>query len=353
METNAFFPEFQERAVGLYQLSTSIALAILTIALIIKIYQGSMGDVTLMWRAVVATAIIGVLISVMPDWLNRLQTEMHQLVLKMDADPADSSAQFARLVTDSVDKDSEEIGFMDILNATNGGFGKAIAYGLVFLASKAALAFQYLVFVVQQVLIVFGVALLPIFLGFFQINSMQTVAIRYVQGLVSVALWPFGLAIATILTKALLLRASGNGIYKAGEQVANEYGEQTFFFVIVLTLWILASSFAAPLAVTMTFLKGTNPGATFLTRLGTSASQSGSFAAGAAATSALSGGGVKRSVVAAVAGGAAGAVSGAGGGGGVVIPGVIGLAASLGSGGRKEKGTLKDQVSQAKENLNS
>lgn len=352
METNVFFPEFQERAAGLYELSSNITLALLTVGLIIKIYQGSLGDVTVMWRAVVATAIIGVLISVMPDWINQLQSAMHGLVLKMDADPSESSAEFARLVTNSVDKSSKDVGFLDVLNATNGGFGKAIAYGLVFLASQAALAFQYVVFMVQQVLIVFGVALLPIFLGFFQINSMQAVAIRYVQGILSVVLWPFGLAVATILTKALLLRASGNGIYEANEAV-NQYGEQTFFFVIVLTLWIIVSSFAAPLAVMLAFIKGTNPGVTFLTRLGASASQSGSFAAGAAATSALSGGGMKRSVIAAVVGGTAGAASGAGGGGGVVIPGAIGLAASLGSGGKKRRGNLKDQVSEAANNLRS
>ena len=351
METTSFFPEFQERAAGLYALSTNITLAILTIGLIIKIYQGSMGDMTQMWRAVVATVTIGVLITVVPEWINSLQTAMHRLVLKMGADPSDSSAEFAGLVTNSVDKEAGDIGFMDILSASDGGLGKAFAFGLVFVASKAALAFQYLVFVVQQVLIVFGVALLPIFLGFFQISSMQGVAVRYIQGIISVALWPFGLAVATILTKALLLRASGNGIYRAVSGLSSEYGEQTFFFVIVLTLWILVSSFAAPFAVTVAFLKGTNPGATFLTRLGSSASQSVSFSAGAAATSALSGGGVIRSAVAAVAGGAAGAATGAGGGGGVVIPGAIGLAASLGSGGKAGRKKHSERVSKAAQNL--
>ena len=338
------FPDLVDEALELYDLLSLVAFVIMFAGLVLSAWRGSFGDLAQMMRGVVTAAILAVIISVFPDWVDQVQIAAHSVLAEVDSDPSESHARFAQLVAGPVEGEDQDVGFWDVLWADEGGIGKAIIYSAVLLASKFSLAVMWLFFLVQQLILVMGVAVGPVFLSMFMLDATRASATKYIFTLLSICLWPFGWQVADLVTAALLKMAAGEEIYRisGGNEVIS--GTQTLFFMVVLSLWILVSTIAAPIAISKSLQTGAQIGSSLLTSLGFGSAQGAGYALGAAATSSYAGGSRVATLAAAAVGGAAGVVSGAAGTSGAIVPAAIGASAAMSGGSKSDPSTEADAI---------
>lgn len=324
------FPELIEESRRLYGTFSIIASVLVFAGLSISAVNGSFGDLNRAIRGVVTAALVVAMIGNFPRLTDMLQDMGHSLVAEIGADPAESHQKFAHLIAGP--EAGEEIGFWDVLwNSDNGGIGKAILYAFVLVLGKISLAITWLVTLIQNVVMLLGVAVAPVFLAMISIESTRGIAGRYFLTLLAVLCWPLGWALADLVTTGILRMAAGNRIYSAAGDSSILAGTEMLFLIVVLSLWMLSSTIAAPLAITKLLVSGSQIGTSLLQSAGMATSQGLSYSIGAGVTTALGGGGSVATGAAATAAGAAGMVTGAMGSSGMLVPAVIGTVAVMAS----------------------
>lgn len=327
-----YFPELRKASANLYEVATWLSMVIVFGGLVLKIWQGNLGQPMEVVRGLTTAGLIGaVVIPFFPDWTNELQLMGHSVVEKLDADPSDSYRKFARLVTSSSEGEDLDVGFFDVLWSDEGGIGKALLYVFILIASKVAMAIMWLAFIIQQALILFQIALAPIFLALFMYEGSRGVAVKYLLSLGSVLLWPLGWAIADLLTTGLLNLALQERVYEVLGGATTVSGPQTLFFILVISAWLVLSTVLAPFAITKMMTQGASAGSSFLGGVGGALSQGLSYGAGAGATASMGGASRGGIILAGMTAGLGGAVSGAMGRTGMVLPAAIGLGAAMSS----------------------
>lgn len=324
------FPEFVEESRNLYGTFSIVASVIVFAGLTISAVNGSFGDLGRALRGLVTAALVVVMIGIFPRLTDLFQEMGHSLVVEIGADPSESHQKFAELIAGPDSGNEGEIGFWDILwDSDRGGIGKAILYAVVLVLGKICFAITWLATLIQNVLILLGVAVAPVFLAMIGIESLRGIAGRYFLTLVAVLCWPLGWALADLITSGFLRLAAGNHAYTASDGWMLPVGSQILFFIIVLSLWMLASTIGAPLAITKLLVHGSQIGSSLLQSAGMAASQGMSYAIGAGVTTSLGGGGSVASGAAASAAGVGGLVAGSLGTSGVIIPAAIGTVAVM------------------------
>lgn len=319
---SAMFPELIEESHRLYDTFSIIASVIVFGGLCMAASEGSFGDLGRALRGLLTAALVVVVIGIFPRLTDLLQQMAHSLVTDIHADPSESHRQFANLIMGPEADGNSEAGMWDILWADKGGFGKAVLYAVVLMFGKLAFAIMWLATLIQNLIMLLGVAVAPVFLAMITVEFTRGIAGRYFLTLTSTICWPLGWAVADVVTKGLLGMASGIGILS---------------IIVILSLWIPFSAIAAPIAITKLLASGSQIGASLLQGVGMAVSQGTSYAVGAGVTTSLGGGGRLASGAAAIAAGAGGMASGATGNSGVLIPGIIGTAAVMASSKDPEK----------------
>jgi len=296
------------------------------------IYRAELNPVTAM-RAIISVGFIAIGISYYGEWSNLMQSMADSVVQEIGADPAKVHERFARMVAQTSADDGNTTGFWDIMFARNGGLGHSLLYVFIFLVAKLAFAVQFLLFTIQQILIQFQIGLAPVFLAFFMIQPLRTVAVRFQVSFVALLLWQLGWAISAQMSNALVDLAATNRLY----QQADDFlvgGPHTGFFILVLSLWVGLSTIGAPFIIHKLLTTGANAGAMLLSNVGQALSQGAVYGASAGATVAMNGGSAAATSGAAVLGGAGGAVSGVLGSSGVMVPAAVGVGAALAVSGK-------------------
>jgi hypothetical protein len=123
--------------------------------------------------------------------------------------------------------------------------------------------------------------------------------------------------------------AAGNEIYSAAGDSKILAGTEMLFLIVVLSLWMLSSTIAAPLAITKLVVSGSQIGSSLLQSAGMAFSQGMSYSIGAGVTTALGGGGSVATGAAAAAAGVSGVIIGSMGSSGIIVPAVIGTVAVM------------------------
>ena len=332
------FPELIEESRRLYGIFSIIASVLVFAGLTISAINGSFGNLDRAIRGLVTAALVVVMIGIFPRLTDMLQDMGHSLVVEIGADPSEAHQKFAHLIAGPETAESGDVGFWDILwNSENGGIGKAILYAVVLVLGKISMAVTWLATLIQNIVMLLGVAVAPVFLAMFSIESTRGIAGRYFLTLVAVLCWPLGWALADIVTTGILRMAAGNGIYSEAGDSNVLAGTEMLFLIVVLSLWMLCSTIAAPLAITKLLVHGSQVGSSLLLSAGMAVSQGTSYAIGAGVTTSLGGGGSVATGAAAVAAGAGGMVSGAMGSSGMLIPAVIGTVAVMASSKEQSK----------------
>jgi hypothetical protein len=327
-----FFPELYNQALRFGDTVTPVAFLLVLIGIIVAGTRGLQGDIQAMWGGLSRALVICILIATLPDIVNGIQLASHALVQETGADPSKSSEKFGSLIVGKSESDSEEVGFMDILFHDRGGLGKAILFAMLMMVSFVALVIQYIFFVIQQVLVIYGIALGGVFLAMFMVDSLKSIATKYFLGLVAILIWPVGWALGDIVTTALLERAAGTGVHGEGISGFASTGLQSLFLAVVVSVWLLITTIGFPLLINQIVTAGANVGSLILQRMSTALGFGASYAMIGGTTAAMTDGSKAAVAASTVAGAIGGTVSGAvGSSGSMLLPTIIGLSAAKGS----------------------
>jgi len=302
-------------------------------------------------RAIITVGLIAIGITNYGEWTNLLQSTADSIVQEIGADPAKVHERFARMVAETSADEDNKTGFWDVLFSRNGGVGHAVVYAFTFFIAKVAFAIQFLFFTIQQLLIQLQIGLAPVFIAFFLIGPLRTVAVRFQMSFIALLLWQLGWAISAQMSNAIVDLAATNKVF----QKADDFfigGYPALFFIIVLTLWVILSTIGAPLVIHKLLTTGANAGAILMSNVGRGLSQGAVYGASAGATVAMNGGSAAATSGAAALGGAGGAVSGVLGSTGVMVPSAIGVGAALAVSG-KGGADYSAKASQLAENARS
>jgi hypothetical protein len=331
------FSVLYDRAIDLNGTLMPVALILTTFGIIAYGMKGMNGDINGMLRGMASTLIVAILIPLFPEILNDIQLLTYALVEDMGANPSVSSQKFGNLIMAKTSDGESEVGFFDILTDSGGGFGKAMLYLVLLLTSFFALVIQYLLFVSQQILMIYGIAAAPIFLTAFLVSSLREIATKYFLSLCAIALWPLGWSFADLVTSELLMQA-------AEAEIKSQYlpgfvlrSAQSLFFAFTVSIWLLVSTIAAPYVVSKVVTTGANAGGALFGRFGSALGLGVSYGVMAGATANMTGASGLRTAFASGAAGLGGVMSGGAGGGGFLIPAAIGMAAAKSNLGKDDK----------------
>lgn len=272
-------------------------------------------------------AMIGIATLFLREWLMRLNDIVLAFADRMGVDPTKVDERYIEFIAGKTTA-QPKTSVWDIIWGTK-SVGTAICYGFLWLFGWISWGLQYVVKLIGGILLTAGWALSPIFLAFFMLRPMAGVAQRYLIGLIALVCWPFGWALAAVVTDAMLDAAATARLVPvivAGEAVAGPG-----LTVLLVGAWMIVSSILAPYVTTKILLMGANPAAAFAQSVGNFGHAT--FAGGVgAATAAATGGATAAAVVGAAAIGAlsAGTESAARGGGsprmtGTAIDGLSGF----------------------------
>lgn len=152
---------------------------------------------------------------------------------------------------------------------TGGGFNilnpatwmASIANAVVYLLSMAALICMIIMTVVQQVLYTIELAISPIFIGLWLIPGLANLATRFFTTLAAILLWPLGWIVSDLITQVFIdwaVNPTSNGAQTAinvGATILSG-GTLALGFWLLLALWVIGSSFFAPLIVSGLIVTG-------------------------------------------------------------------------------------------------
>lgn len=319
-----FWPELLKCARMLHGVFAAFASIMVFAGILSAAHKGAMGDLSQTLRSVLSAGIIAVVIFAFPSWVDDLQLLAHSMVRVLDSDPSQSHERFAILIAGPSEVQGGDVGFWDVLWSDQGGIGKAVLYAIILFVGQIALAIMWLGFVVQQLAIIFAIAASPIFLAALLLGSTRELGVRFLLGVVSISAWPIGWSFADILTSALIGLAAGTGPENAALAVS-----KGFFLIVVISLWLLASTVAAPYAISKALQSGAQVGTAFLGSFAAGISQGGSYALGAGVTASMNGSSPVLTGTATMAAGVGGLMGGAAGSSGMILPAAIGTMAVM------------------------
>ncbi len=319
---DAFFPQLQSTTATFYDRMVILAVPLLVAGLIFKLWQSS--DPANAIRSIVAVGVTGIALAFFPDWSNQFQVLIYDVMEDLNANPAETHTRFASLVGGASAGVGEKNSIIDTLFAPNGGLGDAILHAIVYLTAKCAQLIMWVAFIAQQILMLSGVAIAPLFIASLLVPALGHTALKYFTSLAAVTLWPLGWGFASSFTDALLEVAAEDGadLIDFGADVG---------LAFVISLWLLISTIAAPFVIWKVVVNGANIGGQFMRSAGQALGLTVVYGAGASVTAANAGASKKATTAATVVGGASGLVTGSAQSSGLMVPAMIGVGAAIAS----------------------
>jgi type IV secretion system protein TrbL len=133
-----------------------------------------------------------------------------------------------------------------------GSIGDQIMWAISVFLCWVGMGIMFLMRIAQQVLYLIEIGVCPFLLSLAMIPGTAHIAGRFIMGLVAIVLWPLGCAICNLVTMGLLdlgINSSSNPALS----VANAFGMFSplggLGYLIVLSLWVIGSTFAAPFVI--------------------------------------------------------------------------------------------------------
>lgn len=246
------------------------------------------------------------------EWLMRLNDVLMSFVSILGIDPRAVDQKFVTFISGKTAAEPDA-SVWDVIWDTK-SIGTAICYALLWFFGWLAWGLQYIVKLVGGILLTAGWALSPIFLGFFMLRPMTAVALKFMLGLAALVCWPFGWALAAVVTNAMLDATATASLIPIVIPGAGTVAPA--LSVLLVGAWMMVSAVLAPYVTTRVLLMGANPAGAFAQGVGGVAEATVAGGVGAA-TAAVTGGAAAAGVITAAAAGAlsSGAESAARGGG--------------------------------------
>ncbi|MGE9268098.1 MAG: hypothetical protein ACQKBY_08370 [Verrucomicrobiales bacterium] len=267
------FPSFEAQIQTLHDLLIPVA-AVLMITGFISTLRFAYTPRSML-RAMMVIVLITATIALLPDWLNIFQKSSQTVVAKMDASPQNAAKRYIELI---IQKQSDTEASSSLINFRLSTFSDMIVTGILKVIGIIAAFIIWVAYVLQKFLLGFAYALAPIFLGMFALRSTSSIATRYLMSTVGLLLWPLGWAAASIGTSNLIDIFTNQGLAGFGPA----YSAQSTLGAGVIGLWIIISTFIAPVIIQSVIASGANFGTALVGGSLTGAADAGKSAAGAA-----------------------------------------------------------------------
>ncbi|ACB74490.1 hypothetical protein [Opitutus terrae] len=263
-------------------------------------------------RLVTRLFFVGLATILLREWLIRLNDVVRAFADLLGVDPTAVDEKFVQFLAGR-SPTAGEVSVWDVIWET-GSIGTAICYALLWLFGWLSWGVQYIVNLFRDILLSAGWSLSPLFLSFFMLRTMEGVGRKYVIGLAALVCWPFGWAIAAVVTNAMLDAAAKASLIPI--VISPSSMVAPMLTVLLIGAWMILSSCLAPYITMRMLLAGANPAAAFGQGVG-GVAQAGLIGGVGAATAAVTGGASAAVAVTAAAAGAmaAGTESAARGGG--------------------------------------
>lgn len=267
------FPSFEDQIQTLHDLLIPVA-AVLMIAGLLSALRYATTPRSML-RAMMVTILITTTIALAPEWLNIFQNSTQSVVNEMGASPERAADRYIELI---IQKQSDSEGSFSLLKFRLSIFSDIIVTGILKVVGVIASFVIWIAYVLQKFLLGFAYALAPIFLGMFALRSTSSIATRYIMSIVGLLLWPLGWAAAAIGTSNLIDVFTNQGLAGFGPA----YNAQSTLGAGIIGLWIIVSTFIAPVIIQAVIASGANIGSALVAGALTGTADAGKAAAGAA-----------------------------------------------------------------------
>lgn len=330
------FPDFYRLSLVLYDNMKPIALVILSFGLTYRIFRGIFGDVGEMLRGLMTTGILVALIAVFPRLVNDFQLVVYEYVEAIGGDPSKAAERYTEVVAEVKQERNSEKSLWSVLWSVDAGIGEALTYASLYLISMLARCIMFLFFIIQQGLLIYGIAVAPLFISFFSVDGLRRVAGKYMMSLACIALWPLGWSFSDVITERLIeIMAENSGFL----------GSQSYFLTLATSIWIIFSSISAPLLINKVLVKGQTLGVAVLGTAANAVAQMISYGISGGATTFTSGGSASGIKASTVLSSTAGYAMGAAGYSSPLLPVYMGAGVGLAT-GKRPSGNYNEQAAQ-------
>jgi hypothetical protein len=179
-----------------------------------------------------------------------------------------------------------------------GSLGEILTHWLASVISGIGLFLMYLVQGIQKALLMVEVAVAPIFIGLLCIGPLGSIATRFFIAVVATCIWPIGIALCNLITKAMIDMAVATGSSSGPSLLGQANAAAAGIWWIVIGLWVIGSGLLAPFIIAKSLMSRSATSfavvaTAMMSGLGTGASQVsrglGGIGSGALAANAASG----------------------------------------------------------------
>jgi hypothetical protein len=283
----SIFPTFLTKCGELHSLLLSVAFALFVTGVIATAFQRftPRALLHLMLRLLLLTSLLVFL----PSWGNTLQTLLQNSVLSgLGVDPSQVYQQYSQLLTTKMNQNSSDTSWWDIVSQFKSMTVDLLVTAAFWLIGQLAWLLLFWAYIFQKVILNIGYALSPLLIGFMAIPPLKHIGSRYLLNLTGVLLWPFGWAVAALITQGILDFMTDQSFLSL-DPSAQLYSLQNLIGLVVAGFWIIFSTVAAPVIIQHVISSGAQAGSQLLSGGFSSALQTAATTAGAAATASATG----------------------------------------------------------------
>ncbi len=339
------FPTFKANVETLHEGLLVVAYLTMVLGLLLAAYRGMFGNYSEIVRTLVAIGVLSITLGYIDEWTFELGNVVNDVVIEgLNTDPRETHTRFGELLTNPADEDDDRAWYERIFDART-AIAEALAKIMIWFAAKVAWVIVWWAYFIHKALVYFGIALAPVFLPMLLLNATRGIAVRYVLGLFSLIMWPLGWAVANLMTQSLMDAASDRTLYEHGGLLGQVvYAPQMLIFMLVASIWLVASTIGAPLIMSRILTSGAQIGAALLggfagSMVGTASGTAGGAMLGGAV------GGTPGAVAGGLMGGGAGFGAGAVGGPSAGMAAGAGMAAFSMAGGMSSASSSEETSS--------
>jgi hypothetical protein len=244
------FPGFVKAIGDLHQALLPFALVLLILGFVVEFWHGVPSPFELS-KAFVKVFLVILLLQRSHDFINggqqALQTWMERAIT---ARPENVAQRFKEKLAEAQNaRETEEESFLGSIFSARELF-EGLIFAVLTLLAWAAMGAMALVYSVQGALLLAYWAISPLLFPLMTVRPLYGMGLRHLLRILGVMLWPIGLALAATFSEGLIdLIASGTSFADVSTGQAVGRGLASLLGVAILAIWILFSTFLAPLVI--------------------------------------------------------------------------------------------------------
>ena len=208
------------------------------------------GSVAEQMRAIVQVAAVVALLAYFDTAVQTGKSLVHRLVADgLHARPEELPRKFAEKLLASESQD-EGGGFWDQVTKFGTQLFHALLVALITLVALAALALFFLAYLAQELALEMGIGLAPLFVGFLLLPGTRSIGAQFLLYMLAIVLFPVGWGAASLVSDRLIDFSTAQNLAQTSDAAGTlSFSMRNFFGALLLALWIIISTFVAPLAM--------------------------------------------------------------------------------------------------------